>query len=194
MTKRKRPEDRLPLGRPRVHGPEVRDAICRRIAGGESLRGICRDPKMPDKDTVLDWLEREPDFAARYARARVAQADDMADEMADLRRRVLLPAMIRNPDWRAPGKRPADYDASEPKWIPNPEWIDPQAAARAMDSIKWEAGKRNPKKYGDRIEIDMKQDMTFEEALRRAQAIADALGQPLPLPGQPMKDVTPKEE
>lgn len=35
------------------------NTICERIANGESLRAICADSDMPDKATVLRWLQPE---------------------------------------------------------------------------------------------------------------------------------------
>ena len=49
---------------------EIADKVCERIAQGEPLRQICRDDEMPAWRTVYDWLDAEPEFAARIARAR----------------------------------------------------------------------------------------------------------------------------
>lgn len=52
-------------------------AICARVARGESLRSICRDPAMPTVQTVSVWRRREPEFelaleaARRTARSRI---------------------------------------------------------------------------------------------------------------------------
>jgi hypothetical protein len=43
-------------GRPSIRTREIENEICFRIAGGESLRHICLDPKMPCRDTVFRWL------------------------------------------------------------------------------------------------------------------------------------------
>ncbi len=43
-------------GRPSRYTPELAANFCRRLAEGETLRAICRDPAMPDKATVLRWL------------------------------------------------------------------------------------------------------------------------------------------
>lgn len=73
--------------------------------------------------TVMRWLADDEAFQANYARAREASADADADAMSDLRDRVL---------------------SGE---------IDPQAARVAMDALKWSSGKRNPKRYGDKLAI-----------------------------------------
>ena len=43
-------------GRPTIRSKEIESEIRFRIAGGESLRHICLDPKMPCRDTVFRWL------------------------------------------------------------------------------------------------------------------------------------------
>ena len=63
---------------------EIADTICERIAGGETLRGICRDEGMPDKVTVLRWLRLHEDFRTHYTRAREDQADSWADEIVEI--------------------------------------------------------------------------------------------------------------
>ncbi|WP_211216090.1 hypothetical protein [Brevundimonas naejangsanensis] len=60
------------------------DAICERLADGESLRSICSDDEMPAKSTVFKWLGLIPAFADQYARARETQADSLADDIVDI--------------------------------------------------------------------------------------------------------------
>lgn len=54
------------------------------MACGEPLTRICRDDKMPHRVTVLRWMDKNQEFAARYARARENQADYLAEEMQDV--------------------------------------------------------------------------------------------------------------
>ena len=46
-------------GRPSIRTREIENEICSRIAGGESLRHICLDSKMPCRDTVMRLLRRD---------------------------------------------------------------------------------------------------------------------------------------
>lgn len=73
-------------GRPSAYSDELADTICERMANGESLRNICRDDGFPDRNTVLRWLAKQEhaEFAAKYARAREAQADYLAEDMQDV--------------------------------------------------------------------------------------------------------------
>jgi hypothetical protein len=53
-----------------TYTPERGAAICRRVAGGESLRSICRaDPSMPTEKTVWNWARAHPLFARMKAHA-----------------------------------------------------------------------------------------------------------------------------
>ena len=68
-------------GRPSLYSPKLVEEICDRIADGESLRTICNDDTMPNRATVLRWLDVHPDFAAKYARAREAQGYAMDEKI-----------------------------------------------------------------------------------------------------------------
>ena len=72
------------MPRPLEFKEDVADAICERLADGESLRSICRDDDMPAKSTVFKWLGLIPAFADQYARARETQADSLADDIVDI--------------------------------------------------------------------------------------------------------------
>jgi hypothetical protein len=64
--------------------PELAAEICRRMAEGESLRGICRDPGMPPEATVRTWSRDDRDgFAAQYHQARLMQIDCWVDEIVE---------------------------------------------------------------------------------------------------------------
>jgi hypothetical protein len=60
---------------------EVGEAICGRLAAGESLMAVCRDEGMPHHSTVREWGWRRPAFgealleAMRAARLRRRRAD-----------------------------------------------------------------------------------------------------------------------
>lgn len=80
MAKAKRPR-----GRPTRYTHKVANEILRRLASGETLRGICGDPGMPPASTVRGWVvDDRHGFAERYARARMLQADSLADETIEI--------------------------------------------------------------------------------------------------------------
>jgi len=57
------------------YGEEIAAEICLRLASGESLNSVCRDPTMPTKATVLKWAARRAAFAEALAAARTAAAE-----------------------------------------------------------------------------------------------------------------------
>ena len=67
------------MARPSIYSDEIAEEICGLLIEGKSLHQICRRRGMPDRRTVHRWQESKPDFAARCARAREAQADYMDD-------------------------------------------------------------------------------------------------------------------
>ncbi|MFZ9966416.1 MAG: hypothetical protein ACO3IN_05395 [Steroidobacteraceae bacterium] len=105
-----------------MYAKEIRNEILDRIGSGESLRSICRDDGMPDKSVVFRWLASDEEFATKYARARLQQAEVIFDGLADIEDQVLN------------------------------EQLKPDAAKVVLWSRHWRASKLNPKKYGDKIE------------------------------------------
>ena len=67
------------MGRPSSYKPELGDLILNGLIAGESMRTLCAPEDMPDRGTVVRWLAEHPDFEAKYAHAREAQADTMDD-------------------------------------------------------------------------------------------------------------------
>lgn len=122
------------MGRPSDFSQEVADAICERIADGESLRGICQADGMPSRMTVFRWLA-DPNrsaFRDQYARAREEQAEFYAESIVEIADEVEVEAT---------------YQGEQVK-------LDVSSSAIArnrlrVDARKWYASKLSPKKYGD---------------------------------------------
>lgn len=123
------------MARPTDYTPELASLICERIAEGESLRAVCLSGDTPSYRTVMRWLAAgdkdlksglDSDLAAfchNYARAREAQADADADRLTQIADDVLQ------------GR------------------VGPAEARAAADILKWTASRRNPRKYGDKQEL-----------------------------------------
>lgn len=107
-------------GRPSAYTEAIADAICDRIAAGESMRRICSADGMPDRSTVLRWLAEREDFATKCARARELQADAVDDEIVEMLGEVKTGT------------------------------LDPQAARVLLAGYQWRASKLAPKRYGDK--------------------------------------------
>lgn len=117
------------------------DAICERIADGQSLRTICADEGMPSTSTVCKWLAEQPSFSEQYARARELQADALFDEILEI-------ADDGSNDWME--RKNADNQSIG--WRENGEAL--RRSALRVDARKWMAGKLKPKKYGDKLELE----------------------------------------
>lgn len=126
----------MKTGRPSEFTEAMADAICEKIAEGESLRAICRDAEMPAKSTVFKWLTQQQTFADQYAHAREAQADALADEICDI-------ADDGSNDWMERRREDGSVDD-----VVNHEHIT--RSKLRVDARKWVAAKLKPKKYGER--------------------------------------------
>jgi hypothetical protein len=67
-----------------TYTPEIGASICLRLANGESLISIGRDPEMPCAATVYNWIKRHPEFEDMYVQARQMQADYLFDEAREV--------------------------------------------------------------------------------------------------------------
>lgn len=112
------------MARPSRYSTKLGDAICDRIAEGESVRKIGEDESMPSARQIHRWLASDADmykgFRQQYAHAKDEAAERFAEEIIEI----------------------AD---TEP---------DHNRARVRIDARKWTAAKLLPKKYGtDRQEI-----------------------------------------
>lgn len=136
---------------PVPYSEEIAAAICERLADGETLKAICRDPGMPDDRAVRHWaLEDLHSFGKRYSRAREIGYLKMADEILDLADDKAGDAYVE-----AGGTRRPDHAAV-------------QRSRLQIDTRKWVLAKCLPKIYGDR------QTHEIEAGDRLADLIAKA--------------------
>lgn len=102
------------------------------IAEGGTLNDAAAELKV-HRTTLLRWLREDEtgELRNQYARAREDQGDFAADEVVELRRKV------------ASGE------------------VDPVAARVMFDTLRWEAGKRKPKVYGDKVQTELSGSVTI---------------------------------
>lgn len=67
-----------------TYDPVAADEICERIAEGETLSAICRDPMMPGYSSVQRWRRTFGDFDKAFRGARQAMADRVVDESVEI--------------------------------------------------------------------------------------------------------------
>ena len=66
------------------YAPAIGEAICDRLATGETLIAICGEAGAPPLSTVYNWLRNIPEFEEIYADARRLQAEYMIDEAREV--------------------------------------------------------------------------------------------------------------
>jgi hypothetical protein len=116
-----------PRGRPTVYDDEVVEELLWRLAHGETLNRIINsDPaKFPARSTITDWVQKRPDFAGRFARARDLMFEHWADELVDV----------------------------GDKAIDKPELAN--GLRLACDNRKWLLARLKPSLYSERFQADL---------------------------------------
>jgi len=135
-------ETKTPKRPPINYSDELADTICGRVAEGESLYAIGgSNSLLPGYSALYGW-ELKPEkyqyFNAELARARMAYADRLADEILDI----------------------ADDSSGDIKAYENGTTrIDNEAVQRSkikIDARKWKASTLSPQVYGDSTKIEVK--------------------------------------
>lgn len=154
MTKPKTPKPTAPKKKNLGNGytdeelRDLKDRVCRGIAVGMSVKKICRDPEMPAESSVFLWLMNDPDFCAAYQRAREIRADARSERIDDITERV---------------------ETGD---------LGPLEARVIIDAEKWQAAHEQPKRYGDRLQLDgdMTISMTDEQINARISKLLGKAG------------------
>lgn len=128
-------ESTAPTGRPTIRTPLIVDTILSRIAEGETLAQICREDGMPARRTFYDWLDDDAELSARFARAREAGFDAIADEALEI-----ADDGRRDYSEDKDGRLVVDHDHISRSRL--------RVEARMKLLAKWA-----PKRYGDKLEL-----------------------------------------
>lgn len=119
------------VGAPAYDREPIIEAVLETIATGKSLVTAAHQQGIT-YTCWMNWLAEDTALVDRYARAREAQADYLADELMDIS-----------------DDKSGDYVLRDGQTI-----VDSEAIARSrlrVDTRKWIASKLKPKKYGDKI-------------------------------------------
>ena len=120
-------------GRPPEPVPQDKaDQIIEWISAGKTLREWCRENGL-HYSTVYLWMEKDEEFAQRFARARDIGHDCIADECMEI---------IDTPPERILTEQ---GDKVDPGFV---VWMKARAEERRKLLAKW-----NPKKYGDKVDV-----------------------------------------
>jgi hypothetical protein len=108
-------------GRPSLYTPETVERICDRLADGDSLKAICRDPGMPSERAVLTWAATRPEFRRQYDFAREVGRETIGHDVL-----AIADSLFRSPD-------------------------EIKDARRRIDTLKWRHGRMTPKRRGNLV-------------------------------------------
>ena len=128
----------MTAGRPSIYTLELADRICERLAAGESMRSVARDPGMPNCSTMFKWIRENEEFSNQYAKAKTESADALVEDMLDI----------------------ADNEAHQEikvdgKLVKVKDGASVAHARLRVDTRKWAASKLKPKKYGEKIQQEL---------------------------------------
>lgn len=117
----------------------IKEELLIRVAEGESVFTISHDDHMPARSSIYKWMREDPSFAGEYAAALDQRADKYVEQIADLSAHM---------------QQRAAMGASNEEVT---------ALKTHINSLQWIAARLNPKKYGDKQQLDIDQKVTMDE-------------------------------
>ena len=115
--------------------------IAEELMSGNSLVQICNEPGMPNRVTVIRWMDRYPEFATLIERARTLSADAIADRIQAITDQVLAGS------------------------------ITPEQGRVASANLMWFCGKLNQGRYGDKLALSGNAGLTINIVRGDTQAL-----------------------
>lgn len=141
------------MGRPSIYTPELASTLCARIASGESLRSVCRDPAMPGMTTVFSWMPKHPDFRTQYDEACDARAQTIFDELVEIADTPMEGDVItEHEDGRREVKRGDMLGHRRLR----------------VDVRKWALARMAPKRFGDKVGVEHTGTVSLEALVLRS--------------------------
>jgi hypothetical protein len=147
-------ETRKKTGRPTIFTQELADLICQRVATHPLGLGRLCDmyDDMPTKETVNTWRFKDSLFSSQYTKAKIAQAELLAEDILDI-------ACDGRNDWM----ESLSDDEKGLGWKLNGEHV--QRSRLRIDTNKWLAAKLMPKTYGTYTDDKKDHDSSLIEKL-----------------------------
>ena len=115
---------------------KVFDSIIEDIEHGYPLRTVLKNGDNPSSRTFYKWLDEDEEKVKRYACACEARAEQIFEDILDIA-----------------DDQSGDVKVSED----GTKSFDSEFAARSkikIDARKWMVGKLNPKRFGDKMQVD----------------------------------------
>jgi hypothetical protein len=153
--------------KPTKYDAKIARRVLDRIADGELLVDIEKDPDMPTRRTFRYWLESRDELSAPYARARLFWADSQAETIMGL---------VSDPKGnfidQHGNKLPLSHE-------------EVGALRLRVDAIKWLTGKWAPRTYGEKPADDMPKD---DRIVKIVRTIVDPGPRPaVAVPAEPLQ-------
>lgn len=105
---------------------EIIQTVLERVAEGEYITDICSEPGFPDPKTIWKWIDGDEELTRQRLRARARSAAVEERRVAEIA---------------------AKLEAGE---------MAPEVARVAIHARTWLAKVRDPKSYGDRLDVEHK--------------------------------------
>lgn len=141
------------MPRPTTYDPEKLAEICQRLSAGEPLTRICADDHLPDPSTVWRW-EKDATYGKEVAQA-IARARELGE--VALLEQCLEIADDEKHDW-----------VMSKKGVITDEVAIGRAKLRIHTRLQLLA-KFNPRKWGDKVEVEHKGQITLAAAVMEAR-------------------------
>lgn len=144
----------MPNGRPSLYTTELAEDICFKISTStKGLKILCKEnPTWPDESTIRAWIREKDGFSHIYAKAKLDQADLMAEEIISIADDTSNDTLIK-----------LDKNGEQIE-VCNSEWIN--RSRLRVDTRKWLASRLAPKVYGDRIHNEATITVKQEDAIK----------------------------
>lgn len=114
----------------------IKDSICTDIACGHSLTKILDgDEALPSYKTIMLWLQDDSVFLQNYREAQEFRSEIHNDQLIDLA-----------------DEKPGSYRDVNGEVHVDSGWVSYQK--NRIDARKWHMSKMNPKKYGDKVNVE----------------------------------------
>lgn len=120
-----KPKSKSPGRPPTKFTSELMEKIIHRVASGETLTAICRDPGMPHPTTFRKWVIENEGLHDAWLKAKELRAHAIFDEMIDIAREIREGT---------------------------PTAVAVNAARLTVETLRHAAARLNPKEYGERVE------------------------------------------
>jgi hypothetical protein len=126
--------------------PNTAENVCNQLAiGSKSLRQICKEQGFTHTAFLLQ-VRANKELANQYTRAMDIGCDAAFDAFREL----------------ANEQPERGEHGVDPGWV---NWRRTQ-----IDALKWELAHRNPRKYGERLQVDGNVTISLADSIREARA------------------------